>query len=67
MAVIIKDSCMLVYQSPRYGGALQCPNDNGTSGSGGSTTLPLNKTKFESNGCRKVNREFNCKTKLFRG
>jgi len=66
MAVIIKDSCLLVYQSPRYGHPLQCPNDTNSSG-GGDTGLPLNKTKFESNGCRKVDREFNCSTKLYRG
>jgi hypothetical protein len=62
---VTDDSCKLVYQYPRFGrGSDECPNtDNINSYSIGGK----NSVKFSENGCRKVDREFDCSIKLYRG
>ena len=64
--VRVKDSCKIVYTQNRIGRQdTQCCA-GGSDGSDNRTLLP-NKQKFEKNGCRKVDRDDNCKLKLYRG
>ena len=68
--VRVKDSCKIVYQNNRIGRQeSDCCVDNagGATEPGGSAGLPINKQKFEKNGCRKVDRDDSCKLKLYRG
>jgi len=61
----IKNSCLLVYQSPRY----ERPNAQCIEGNSNTPTYtaPRNKRKFEMNGCSKVDRDNACKLKMMRG
>ena len=60
----VKDSCKTVYTQNRIGRQdSQCC----AGGAGNRVLLPPNKQKFEKNGCRKVDRDDNCKLRLYRG